>query len=489
MKTNVIYKTSAALLMLISFGCTKNFEEINSNPNRPENAPLTNILAFTIQDHAANIFNTWGDMNEPSTYSGQLSKIAYLDESRYQFRPNIVENMWTFASRELKNLEVIIQQSRAENATNMEAVALTFQTYVWQFATDRWRDLPFEMALKGDEGFISPEYDTQEDVYPVLLERLKNANELFAQGGSDELGGGDLLFGGDVQKWQRFANSLRLRLAIRVSNVAPDLAKTHIEEIMSDVSTYPIMESNDDNAFFIWPGNLPYWEPWFQDGQARNDYSVSDVMIDQLVALADPRLPVYAKPAPQDGAYRGSIIGRTNAAQSAAGPASRYSPIGARFRDDVTGFSPFMRVSEVQFILAEAALKGWNVGVDAKTAYDNALTLSLEENGLSTSEIEGYLSTGAGAYNGTLQQLYLQKWISLFKNGQEAWAETRRTDVPVLNAAPGSPYPGHNRPPFRYPYPTSETNLNSANSGEYVASVEDNFWGKQMWWDTRQGVN
>src|SRR5690606_11138348 len=96
---------------------------------------------------------------------------------------------------------------------------------------------------------------------------------------------------------------------------------------------------------------------------------------------------------------------------------------------------------------------------------------------------------GAGAWDGDRETLYMQKWISLFKNGQEAWAETRRTDFPVMSAAPGSLFPGHNRPPFRYPYPTSETTLNGANSASFVAEVDDSFWGKQMWWDTRQNVN
>jgi len=85
--------------------------------------------------------------------------------------------------------------------------------------------------------------------------------------------------------------------------------------------------------------------------------------------------------------------------------------------------------------------------------------------------------------------LYTQKWLALFKDGHEAWAESRRTDVPLLPAASGSPFPGHTRPPFRYPYPAEETTLNGANSAASVADVKDNLWGKQMWWDTRTGVN
>lgn len=479
----------SAVLLLTVAGCTKNFMEINTNPNSPVEAPASNVLAWVIRDHGSNIYNSWGDMDEPSTYAGHVAKIAYIDESRYQFRDVTVENNWTFASRELKNLQLVVDQSREAGNTNMEAAATVFQTFIWQFATDRWRDLPFESALKGDEGVILQEYTKQEDIYPELLNRLKYAAELLNQGGIDELGNGDVLFGGNLERWKRFANSLRLRLAIRVSNVAPDLAKTHIEEIASNPAQYPVMESNADNAFLWWPGDLPYFEPW-ADGQynpssARDDHGMAKTLIDALKDLDDPRLPVYAHPAGTDGEYRGAVVGLPDAQAPSTNTISR---IGARFRDDRAGFTPFMRSSEVYFILAEAALNGWSVGTSAADAYNKGVTLSLEENDISSAAIGSYLS-GAGAWNGDRETLYMQKWISLFKNGQEAWAETRRTDFPVMQAAPGSLFPGHNRPPFRYPYPTSETTLNGANSASFVAEVEDSFWGKQMWWDTRQNVN
>src|SRR5690606_4343017 len=205
----------SAVLLLTVAGCTKNFMEINTNPNSPVEAPASNVLAWVIRDHGSNIYNSWGDMDEPSTYAGQVAKIAYIDESRYQFRDVTVENNWTFASRELKNLQLVVDQSREAGNTNMEAAATVFQTFIWQFATDRWRDVPFESALKGDEGVILQEYSKQEDIYPELLNRLKYAAELLNQGGIDELGNGDVLFGGNLERWKRFANSLRLRLAIR----------------------------------------------------------------------------------------------------------------------------------------------------------------------------------------------------------------------------------------------------------------------------------
>ncbi|HWV72081.1 MAG TPA: SusD/RagB family nutrient-binding outer membrane lipoprotein [Pseudosphingobacterium sp.] len=490
MKKILKYSLGVGLAAMVLGSCTKDFEEINTNPNSPTEAPLTNLLAFSIRDHAASFFDVWGDMNEPSTYAGHLGKIQYIDEARYIFRPNSVENIWTFASRDLKNLQIVVNNATEQGATNMQAAALAVQSMIWQATTDRWRDVPFTNALQADEGSITPEYSTQEEIYPELLNRLKIAADLLNQNGSDELGNGDLLFNGNIDNWKRFTNSLRLRVAIRLSNVNPDLAKSNIEEILSNPSSYPIIETNDQNALLNWPGELPYLEPWaddqFNPSSARDDHAVSNVLVNTLNSLSDPRLSVYAKPATADNVYRGAAIGPNTLVPSAL---NMYSRIGARFRDNRTGFTPFLRASEVKFIIAEAAFKGWNTGgLSAKQAYDDGVRLSLEENGVSVSNISNYIN-GPGAWKGDVKDIYLQKWIALFKNGNEAWAETRRTDVPLLPPASGTPYSGHNRPPFRYPYPNSEINLNGPNSEEFVSSVVDNFWGKKMWWDTRSNAN
>jgi len=125
----------------------------------------------------------------------------------------------------------------------------------------------------------------------------------------------------------------------------------------------------------------------------------------------------------------------------------------------------------------------------AEEAYNKAVIASLEENGIAQADIDAYMA-GAGAFDGTLEQVYWQEWIALFKQGMEAWSLFRRTGVPTTHyVAPGSAYTGHNSPPFRYPYPQNELTLNGANSKQYINEVKDDFWGKQMWWDKRTGVH
>jgi hypothetical protein len=485
MKKIIAYIGIAGLMVFTQVSCTKKFKEINTNPNNPVKAPTTNVLAYVLETFGASFFDSWGNMNEPETYGGHVGKIQYVDEARYIYRTGTVSNLWNSLFRISKNSQTIIDQAKADNAVNMQAAALTFQAYMWQIATDRWRDLPFSEAIRGDLGFITPKYDKQEDIYPVLIAQLKTAADLFAQLATDPLGSGDLLYNGNVSKWRKFCNSLRLRVAIRLSNINATLSKSIIEEVMGNPAKYPVFASNADNAFFMWTSATPYQEPWYIDFKTRDDHGISKPLVDTLKLLADPRLAIYAKPAPSDGQYRGVEIGPPGNLPAIG----QYSRIGVRYRETPAGFSPFMRYSEIQFILAEAALKGWNVGITAVNAYNSGVTASLNEAGITDGTvISTYMASPKVLWDGNVKKIYMQKWLALYKDGHETWAEERRNDFPLLPAASGSPFPGHTRPPFRYPYPTEETTLNGNNSAAFVADLKDDFWGKKMWWDTRAGV-
>ena len=471
------------IISSFNFSCTKKFEAINTNPNNPVAAPLPNVLAYVLEDFASNFFGT-STIEQSGGYSGQMSLIQYIGASQYSFSGNLTDGIWTNAYRDIRNVQSVIAGAKKTNATNMQAAAMTFKAFMFQIVTDSWRDVPFSMAIKGDSGVINPSYDKQEEIYPQLLSTLKEAGDLFASGGNDQLGSGDLLYKGNLDYWRRFCNSLRLRVAIRISNVNSALSKSNIEEIANNPDKYPVFELNNQNAYFYWPGSSPYIER-YANGLSYDVYGVAATIVDSLKALSDPRLSVYAHPAPSDGQFRGVIVGPVGQVS-----ASNFSRIGARFRDDPKGFSPFMNAAEVKFIYAEAAARGWNVGLTAQSYYEQGVTLSMIENGITDAgQITTYLQSAPVKWNGNIEKIYLQKWICLYKQNYEAWAESRRTDVPLMSAAPGSIFPGHNRPPFRLPYPASESTLNGANSASFVADVKDNLWGKQMWWDTRTNVH
>ncbi len=484
MKKYMLKFIALAFLSIFIFdSCTKKFTEVNTDPDRAKDAPATNVLAFTLRYYGSEFFDPWADMNEPSTYGGYLAKIQYIDEARYVYRPGTVENDWYYGYIILNNINEIKKKATTDKANNMLAVGKIMETLIVQSMTDRWRDIPYSDAIKMSGGVLLPKYDKQEDIYPAMLKVLGDAADLLASGSSDALGSGDILFSGDVVKWQKLANSLRLRLAMRISGVSPALAKSTVETVLGNPSKYPIMASNSDNAFLNWPGASPYEEPWYVDSKSRDDHAPSDVLINALTSLDDPRRPVYALPAKSDGAYRGFTIGAV--AQPSLTTISR---IGTRFRLDPKGFSPIMRYAEVMFDIAEASKLGWTTGTTVKDAYEAGVTASLAENGIAAADITTYLA-GKGAFDNTFDQIYLQEWLAMFKQGMEGWSLYRRTGVPRTHyVAPGSKYTGHNSPPFRYPYPQNELTLNGANCAASVANVKDDFWGQQMWWDTRAGV-
>lgn len=484
-----IIKASVAVSLagLLCTGCTNSFDKVNTDPDRTPDASTTNVLAYVIQYSSSKLFDPWNDMNEPSTYGGQLAKIQYIDESRYRFRPSVVENKWTECYELLKNIRAIQEKAVAEKNPNMQNVGKVLEVVIMQIATDTWRDLPYSEALRMKEGILLPKYDKQEAIYPAMLELLLEAADGFKAGLTDEdageLGEGDILFQGDIARWQKFCNSLRLRLAVRLSGVSADLAKQTVEGILQHPADYPILTENDDNAFFNWPGSAPFIEPWANDFQGtRDDYGMSDVIINRMLTTEDPRISVYAHKNAK-GIYQGFTIGAADQIQL-----NQTSHIGARFRENGKGFTPYLRAAETYFNIAEASMLGWNTGMSAKDAYEKAVTTSLQENGVKEAEIGAFLN-GKAKFDNTLEQIYWQEWIALFKQGMEAWSLYRRTGVPTTHyVAPASEYPGHNVPPLRYPYPISESTLNGANSKPFSGEVVDNFWGKPMWWDTRKGL-
>jgi len=483
-KINKIFAFILGLFM-VSVSCTDDFETINTNPNNPVEAPSINIIANVIRYHTQQFYNAWGDMNEPSSYANHLGKIQYIDEAAYRFREGVVNNLWFYTYVNINDLDLVIaRESKDKGNPNYKAMAMTLRAYIYQIATDRWKDIPYTEAAKGHEGLTNPVYDTQESIYMALLAQLKEANSLYSTSPAFSIGSNDVLFGGSVDKWKKFTNSLRLRAAIRISGVAANTAKTHIEEILGNSATYPVITSNADNASLKWQTSSPYRDPWQTDKDNRDDHGVCKTLIDFLKDYNDPRLPVYAKPATSDGQYRGVISGAIDGTFVLA----EISRIGAIFRDVPDGFSPILRASEVHFIIAEAAVKGWNTGgITAKQAYEAGIAASFGEYALTG--LDNYIAQASVAWNGDIKRIYMQKWLSLFKNGNEAWAETRRTDTPLLQHAPGSSFGGqHNRPPFRYPYPVDEVNLNSANLTPKMAGIVNHMWGQKMWWDTRTGV-
>jgi hypothetical protein len=488
MKKITIITTIALLGFLFINSCTEDWEEMNVDPDNPTVAPATNILAHTLRYAGDVFYDDWQDMNNFMSFAGHVTKIQYVDEARYEYRESVVNAAWEDYYVLQMDLKKMASSARSQGRMKTWAVSKTFSAFLWQMATDMWKSIPYEEALAGEEGVNNPVYSDQETIYLALIDSLQAANDEFNKAyPSDDLGSGDVLYQADFSKWQKFCNSLRLRIALRLSYSHPTVAQNLAEAVLGDPANNPIFESNEDNAFMYWPGAAPYKEPWAENFEDRDDHGMAKTLVDTLQALNDPRLPVYAKENP-DGEYVGLVEGAAKGTFNI----SEISRIGVFYRENPTGHTPFMRYSETMFNVAEAALNGWNVGADAQTAYETALRASLEENQVAEADITTYMGHPRVAWGGTeeenLHKIIKQKWIALFKQGREAWSLQRRTDFPQMDDAPGSPFTGHNRQPFRYPYPQDEKILNETNYMQAADGIVDNYWGQQMIWDTRTGV-
>lgn len=481
-------------------GCTDSFDEINNDPDNAADVPNANLLAYSIYYTSYRFYDRWFALDEPMSFCGYISKMSYIDESRYNYRTGVQDSNWAYLYRILNNV-MDIQRRAGEISVNLLNVAKVLEVNLIQIATDRWRDVPYTAAVRMDEGYLTPAYDTQEEIYPAMLARLKEAADGLAEGGGDDISDGDLLFGGDIMKWRKYCNSLRMRLAVRISEVSSELAKSTIEEVLGNPEKYPLMESNEDNAFFWWQGSdSNYYEPVANAYRTRKtEFCASDVMVDNLLEAEDPRISVFFTPTPAsqtvgdedytDGTpvYRGYTIGAVSNAT-----AKRYSVWGYKYGQDLGGFSPWMRVAEVYFHIAEAAMLGYNTASYGTAAdnYEKAVRFSMVENEVADADADAYLAN-AGKFDNTLKKIWYEEWVAMFKQGMEGWSLYRRTGIPENNyIAPGraAQYADHNVPPLRSPYPATELNLNGTNNAPYNAEVVDNLWGKPMWWDTREGV-
>jgi hypothetical protein len=476
-------------VMLVAGSCTKNFDDININPNSPTVVPATNVLLRATNSLIGTLLGERLDVYYAGSYAGQTAAIGLGD---YEYRVDINNSMWRGMYTAMTYFVDAARLAELEGNSNLHAAAMIMKAYSAHQTTDIWGKIPYSEAFRMAEGIIYPKYDSQQEVYTSILAELKAAADEL-NSGTGSIGAGDWMFKGDVTKWKKFCNSTRLRVAMRMSSVDEATAKAVIAEILNNPSTYPIITENADNAYFWWPGISPDQELWFRrmgvvSGPKKDQYRTNSVMVSALKDHNDPRLPVYVDKN-KYGAYNGYrfYYGQT---RDTMNNGNNVSHIGDRFGNDPKGFSPLLNAAEVHFILAEAMSRNMIAG-NARTEYETGITRSLEENKIGAEAIATFLAeTGVAWGSGTTTNLYkigLQKWLSLFKQSVEAWSESRRTDIPLMDQFVSENYAlKHNRPPFRMAYADEEKSLNTKFPTDVVE--DDIFYGTKMWWDTRTGI-
>ncbi len=471
-----------ASFVLTASACDRGLTEVNRNPNAPTDVGAQFLLPQAIR---AGVERSFGGglvmLSHTMIWPQHAVEIQYPDEEQGNVRPDNMQFYWdSYFANSLRDIRTVVEKGRETSRPNVEAVGFIWETWIFHQLSDLFGDIPYSEALRAEEGIIAPAYDPQQQVYAGMLQKLEDAVAMLQAGGAG-FGSGDILYDNDFGKWRRFANSLRMRLAMRMSEADPTTART--EFIAANTSGG--FQSNADNAMLRWPG-APYQNPSFEDWQGRDDHGVSATMIDTLRSWVDPRLELYAEPAPLDGVYRGLRNGIRLPPLSIA----NYSRIGNFWRRDGAATpSAIMTWSEVLFLQAEAAQRGWISG-NAGQLYAQAIRANMDQydpwspaNAPTDAEITAYLAEPRVVYNAAtgLRQIHFQQWISFFMNGNEAWANWRRTDVPTLVKGPDMSLV---RIPVRFSYPALEQSLNAANLDAAVARQGGGLdLVTRVWWD------
>jgi hypothetical protein len=524
--------------------CTKGFEQLNKNPNSPVDVPAINIFTNAVQASISRQMGGWIQHTYLGEWCQQWCKVQYIDEDRYMPRDMSGEFNAPYTS-ELKNLTIVINKATKDKNLTLAAAAKVMRAWVFLYLTDVWGDIPYSEALQGFlvNGTLKPKYDTQASIYADLLVQLEEANAVLGAT-SINFGAGDLLYGGDPAKWQKLANSLKLRMLNRCAGTpwsftytmaAPQApvtttagaaalatADAQIATILGNPGQYPIFTSNSDNAQLAYPG-LPYRNPIFDALYTRTDQAISETMVNWLKARTDPRIHIYAQPTPNSVTTPPlAYVGFQNGRNITAAPFPATSLLGTKIAYTEKAPLYLLTYDEVLFTVAEYQMRKANDAA-AKTAYEAGIKASFARWGLSDGTLvfptygktaistsstgfpvnyATYLADPLVVWGGTtaqkFQKICEQKWAGMFGEGVQGYSEVRRTGFPerMFEYELEKAYYPNLGLPIRLQYALSEdtyntNNVAAARTSQNIESINEGMFStngisSQVWWHTRK---
>jgi len=480
-------------LVLPLTSCDKDFAELNTDPQAATSLDSKFLLNYSINRAGSSRYETWrGNLIYTSQWSQQLSG-SWTPDNYNTTNEDWLSAYWNEAyGTYMRNFQTIINQ---EEGTNVEAMAMIFKVLIMQRVTDMYGDIPYAEAFQGGD-FPQPSYDTQEAVYGAFVAELRQAIGQLSPGNGPEVGNSDPLYGGDVDSWKRFGNSLLLRVGMRMSEVNPGLAQEIASEAISGglMTEAAVMRFDASTSANGGPLNSGIGSVFNDFGVGGGGFAFSDEMIMRLQAANDPRLPILARQYNSDGSENGSVapdeyLGKANGADIAT-----IYDFALPNHDVMVAYdSPiiFYSVAEAEFNRAEAIMRGWASG-SAQDAYEAGVRAACEQlafypraAAITDAQVDALIAEDAVAWDDAngMELINTQKWIALLFDGFEAYSNFRRTGFPAITpglTAGESP----NAVPRRMRYPISEDLTNKAN---YEAAVSRLSGGDvitaSVWWD------
>ncbi|MDR0749580.1 MAG: SusD/RagB family nutrient-binding outer membrane lipoprotein [Tannerellaceae bacterium] len=549
------FSASALAMLMGAMACTDNFESINTNPNglEPEDVkisarfyqPMTSIyLNFQNRNYEYQLqqnlnADLWsGYMAVPTPFGGNYNNSTYSMNDGW--------NEMAFKAGMLYVMKPISDILKSTEEPDYVSVARIVRVTAMHRVSDIYGPIPYSQAMKGGE---TVPYDSQETLYKTFLQELEesvNALTAFADSNpaaeTKRMADFDIINKGDNVLWIRFANSLRLRLAMRIARVEPALAKATAEAAVNH--KYGVLTSADKNIEVTDPG---LQNPLNEINHSYGDIRISASMVCMLKGYNDPRLPKYATPVGwfEEGGAKKDILDRNGNATNKLGEyigirqgilipdknnyimySTIHMPSNSKYSDQnggqamITNALPIMKVAEVYFLRAEGALRGWNMGAGAKELYEQGIRTSFNDYGIPDGEYAAYINNGTGvsadyedpfntdnnikgidkatvkwdegaSAEEKLHKIINQKWLAMFPEGQEAWSEFRRTGYPKLfpaatNYSEGNIPDGEFPKRLRFPRNDRNSNLAEVEKARTLLKGPDHE-GTRLWWDVEGG--
>ncbi len=463
-------------LVLVTAGCRKNITDLNIDPKNPSTSPSYTFFTNAQRTLMNTLTSSNVNLNIFRLIVQYWQETTYTDESNYDLGTRSINDaVWNALYRDVlrdfqesKNL-IPGDVTDAAVQKNQIAIADIMQVVAWYYLVTTYGNIPYSDALDINKTF--PKYDDAKTIYNDLLTRL-DADIANLNTAAGSYGSADILYGGDVAAWKKFANSFKVKMGMTIADNDNAKAKAVVESAVAA----GVFTSNADNAEFHYlstpPNTNPIWVDLVQSG--RKDFIASEAIIETMKSLNDPRIDDY---------FTKDAAGEYSGAEAGAGGnyATFSKPQETILAPDFPAL--ILDYAEVEFFLAEARERGYNVGGTAQQHYNNAITASILYWGGTNADATAYLSnpavnyaTAAGTYK---QKIGTQKWIALYNRGWDAWIEWRRLDYPHLTEAVDA----QSVIPLRYPYPVNEQNVNRLNYEAAAAAIGGDLVETQLWWD------
>ena len=484
-------------ILFISLSCDKNFEEINTNPNASTDINPELLFSTALLQAAGNKFQCEGAMLlNASCYVQHIATTAFnWRGDKYFYSPFENDVMFSDGFRnEVKTIVDMLEKVKDDpEKTNLYAVGRIWKVYIFHRLTDLYGDLPYFEAGRGylDYNF-EPTYDKQQDIYMDMLSELEVATNALDES-KPFIEDQDFVYGGKLGKWQRFGNSLMLRLAMRLVKADPTAAETWAKKAIDG----GLMWSTDDSAFI----GHNWSEGIIQNGMAQifededNSARLSRAFVNFLKETYDPRLYIFGTIADTlehkgmpNGWDSGMLFDSTGLTNM-----ETFTRVNA---DLVRRWTPsiYLGYAETELLLAEATVRNWVSG-DATEHYEKGVRAAMQQLTsfapwfiIDDYTIDNFLNNNP--FNpeddeAALEMINTQYWVATFLNELESYANWRRSGFPVLTP---SNYPGNDTGgtiPRRFRYPQVEYSVNSENINAAVNRQGPDLLTTRVWWDAQ----